>query len=201
MNSDISKTIQFCRICQNKNLTEILALGKQPPANSLRKDLDENLPEIPLTIKHCDNCKTIQLSDTVNSEYLFRDYVWVTGTSKTAHQHSRFFYEEMVKRSNAEKLFVVEVASNDGTFLIPFQENGHQVLGVDPANNIAEMANEKGIQTISDFFGEKVSQKIVETEGKADVVFARNVIPHVENVHDVIKGMANTVKDDGIVTI
>jgi 2-polyprenyl-3-methyl-5-hydroxy-6-metoxy-1,4-benzoquinol methylase len=97
--------------------------------------------------------------------------------------------------------YVLEVASNDGTFLLPFIEKGHKVLGVDPAKNVVDMAFKDGIPTLCKFFGRAVAKDIFKEHGKAKVVFARNVIPHVANLHDVIDGMADCLSDDGIMVI
>ena len=94
--------------------------------------------------------------------------------------------------------FVVEIASNDGTFLKPFKINGFKVLGIDPAKNIAEIANNNGIKTENKFFGKKCAEEIIDKEGKANLLFARNVIPHVENLKDVISGIANLLDELGV---
>ncbi len=201
MNSPIYKTISTCRICGEKQQNRILDLGEQPPANSLRESLDEVLPMVPLSIIHCDDCKTIQLTDTVKPEFLFRKYVWVTGTSSTANSYSDIFCEEALKRVSNSQPFIVEVASNDGTFLKRFKDKGHKVLGVDPAKNIAQIANDRGIPTLPEFFGKKIAESIISEHGVADCIYARNVVPHVENIHDVISGMAHCIKDDGIAII
>lgn len=192
------KLITCCRICNAQALQPVIDLGEQPPANSLRERLDETLPVIPLAISRCSNCTTIQLTATVKAEYLFKDYVWVTGTSKTAKDYSLHFYKEVATRCKQEQLFVIEIASNDGTFLKPFRDNGHDVLGVDPAENIAQTAKDAGIPTITDFFGLEISENILKQHGAADCVYARNVIPHVEKVHDVVTGMAHCLKEKGI---
>jgi len=93
---------------------------------------------------------------------------------------------------------VIEVASNDGTFLKRFVERGDRVLGVDPAQNIAAMAERDGVRTLPEFFGLEISKNIVESEGRADVVFARNVIPHVARATDVVAGMAHCLTDEGV---
>jgi hypothetical protein len=92
---------------------------------------------------------------------------------------------------------VIEIASNDGTFLKRFVERGDCVLGVDPAQNIAAMAERDGVRTLPEFFGLEVAKGIVERSGEADAVFARNVIPHVANANDVVAGMAHCLKADG----
>lgn len=197
MNEVLSEPITACRICHSERIRMVLDLGAQPPANSLRDRLDEALPVIPLSICRCDQCATVQLTETIKPEYLFKKYVWVTGTSATAQEYSRRFFEESTSRCSKEPLFVVEVASNDGTFLRRFQEEGHRVLGVDPAENIARIANERGIATWAEFFGRKVAETIIRQHGHANFAFARNVLPHVENVHDVVSGLSHCLGAEG----
>ena len=198
----ISKTITKCRLCNAKNLHTILELGDQPPANSLRKKVSEILENVPLTICRCPNCMTIQLTETIDPAYMFSDYIWVTGTSKGAREYSNIFADSIVsKLTKSDDLFIVEVASNDGTFLQRFKEAGHRVLGVDPAKNLAELAEKNGIPTIADFFGLNVAKKVTAGNGQADIVIARNVIPHVPDPNDVVAGMANCLKDSGIGSI
>jgi len=195
----ISKKIDECRICKSSDLKEILDLGSQPPANSLRNTLTDPLKLAPLTICRCENCALVQLTETLEPGYLFSEYLWVTGTSGTAKDYSEIFCDRTLSRTdNQKELFVLEIASNDGTFLQPFKNKGHRVLGVDPAKNLGKISNEAGITTYIDFFGLNVSKKIVENYGYVDIIFARNVISHADNAHDVVAGIANSLKDDGV---
>ena len=198
MTTNLSSTIASCRICDSAEIPPVLDLGLQPLANRLRRDRSQALPTFPLIICRCNQCGTIQLTETVVPEILFKEYVWVTGTSEGARNYSRIFCEELVSRCRPGQLFVVEVASNDGTFLKRFVERGDRVLGVDPAGNIAAMAEREGVRTITEFFGLAIARSIVEREGEADSVFARNVIPHVADANDVVAGMAHCLKADGI---
>ena len=198
MNKVLFKTIAKCRICGSSKISRIFDLGMQPPANSLRSETDKAPPEIPLSICYCDNCTIVQLNETVNPQYLFNNYVWVTGTSETAKNYSSLFYEESLKRCKEGQLFVLEIASNDGTFLEQYKNNGHRIIGVDPAENIAQIANNKGIPTLAEFFGLNLAEKIISKHGKADFIFARNVIPHVENIHDVLSGMSCCLNAEGV---
>ena len=198
MQEPLSERIAECRICSSKAIDLILDLGAQPPANSLRKHVSEVLKAVPLEICRCDSCGTIQLTETVSPGYLFNDYIWVTGTSQGARDYSRLFCERLISRSKPAQLFVVEVASNDGTLLARFRERGDKVLGVDPAKNIAAMAEREGIPTIPEFFGMAVARQIVAEHGHADAVLARNVIPHVADANDVVAGMAHCLREDGI---
>lgn len=198
MKSVFSEKLQSCRMCGSPAIETILDLGAQPPANSLRRKREEFLPVVPLVLCRCQKCGAVQLNETVSPHYLFDHYVWVTGTSKEAREYSCVFAERMVSRSEQGPLFVVEVASNDGTFLKAFLERGRKVLGIDPAKNIAAIASQAGIPTIPEFFGLELARQIVAEHGQADVVFARNVIPHVANATDVIAGMALCLKEHGI---
>ena len=194
----ISQSIKSCRLCGSRDLHIILDLGAQPPANSLRLNLGDHLEAIPLVICRCNECTTVQLTETVAPEHLFRDYVWVTGTSKTARDYSQQFYENISKRCSSSSLFAIEVASNDGTFLQRFRQNGHRVLGVDPAVNLAKVADDNGIPTLAEFFGLEIAKSILLEHGQADVVMARNVLPHVPNPNDVVAGIANCLKSEGV---
>ncbi|MFA5100594.1 MAG: class I SAM-dependent methyltransferase [Candidatus Omnitrophota bacterium] len=197
MTDSLSTTIKQCRICGSREINSFLELGAQPPANSLRARVSELLPRFPLTLCRCANCTAVQLTETVKPEHLFRHYVWVTGTSATAKSYSGLFYTEAAKRFKKSTGLVVEVASNDGTFLGVFKDNGWNVLGVDPAENIAKIANDRGVNTLCDFFGDTVARQILLKEGPADFVFARNVIPHVADVHDVIAGIKRCMHPQG----
>ncbi len=195
----ISKTIHECRLCGSEELQNIIELGDQPPANSLRESSSDSLENIPLTICRCESCTTIQLTETIDPEYLFTNYVWVTGTSKGAREYSQMFCERILSKTNSDSdLFVIEIASNDGTFLKRFSESGHRVLGVDPARNLAEIAEKNGIPTLAEFFSLDVSRVVTEKHGYADVVISRNVIPHVPDPNDVVAGIAQCLSDDGV---
>lgn len=193
-----SFTIDRCRICDGLALQSILDLGAQPLANSLRRSPREALPVFPLVLCRCEACGTVQLTETVAPEMLFGHYVWVTGTSEGACTYSRVFCEDLVARFRPGPLFVVEVASNDGTFLKRFAERGDRILGVDPARNIAAAAEADGIPTVADFFGLSVATRIVDRYGHADLVFARNVLPHVVDPSDLVAGMAHCLSAEGV---
>jgi hypothetical protein len=198
MDNKLFREITCCRICGNNGLTIVLDLGDQPPANSLRDNIEEKLPRIPLQLVCCRLCGAAQLSVSVNPEYLFKHYVWVTGTAETTRNYSKVFCDRMLDRLPKKNLKIIEIASNDGTFLKPFKSCGHEVLGIDPAENIAETANSEGINTLADFFGIETASKVILEFGMANCVFARNVVPHVENIHDVIEGMGKCLAEGGL---
>ena len=198
---NIYTEIGACRLCSSKDLYGVLDLGSQPPANSLRKDLSGPAPEAPLELVLCDDCSTIQLTATVDPAYLFSQYVWVTATSATARSYSEIYCVEVLKRAIVESPFVVEIASNDGTFLKQFKNKGCSVLGVDPAQNIATDATNAGIPTWAEFFDITIAKKILAEKQKPDIVMARNVIPHVKEIHSIVEGLSALVDDNGMVVI
>lgn len=197
----MDELISNCRVCRSNNLKDVFDLGSQPPANSLRKSLVEKLNEYPLKLVFCDNCKLVQLNFSVNPKNLFDKYFWVTATSKTAKDYSSFFFNEMNRRSEINNKFVLEIASNDGTFLLPFKKNNSKVLGIDPAKNIASEANKNGIKTLCNYFDFNTSNKIKTEEGIPSLIFARNVIPHVKEINSVVQGISNLSEHNTTVAI
>lgn len=192
----IYHNIKKCRICSSSKLEQILDLKKQPSSNSLRQSMKNKEFKIPLILLFCKDCKTVQLSSTANPKYLFNHYVWVTKTSKSAKEYSNLFCKRILNKTKKNS-FIVEIASNDGTFLKPFIKKKRKVLGVDPAKNIAKMANKDGIKTWPEFFNKVCAKKIIKSYDKADIVFARNVIPHVKDIHSIMKGISMLLSKDG----
>ena len=192
--------IEKCRISGSKNLKPILDLGHQPLANSLKSFAEDNEEKFPLRISFCEESSLVQLDYTINKKRLFDKYIWVTGTSETANAYAdRFCNDILAKTQLKNNDLIIEIASNDGTFLKPFIKKGFvNTIGVDPAKNIAEKANKDGIKTIAEFWNYSISNEIKKNYGAAKIVFARNVIPHVSELHDVTKGIKNIIDDNGI---
>ena len=189
------KKVKKCRVCSSTNLRQIINLGDQPPANSLMPKI-LNQKKIPLSLLFCNNCKLIQLSATVKPESLFSKYLWVTGTSDKVKDYRDDFFKKANNYMTGKKVF--EIASNDGFFLDAFKKKKYNVLGIDPAKNIAKQANKKKIKTIPKFFNFKNSKKIEKKYGKQDLIICRNVIPHVENINSVVKGISNLMHSKSI---
>ena len=192
------ETIKCCRICRHAKVQIVLDLGEQPPANSLYKDGDKPPSFVPLRLGRCESCGTIQLLETVNPGQLFSKYVWLTQTATTAVKYAEVFADRADLVLGKKGLSVLEVGSNDGTFLKAFQIRGHKVLGVDPASNIGEVARAAGVPTVSDFFSAELASKLVKESGKFDLVIARNVLPHVADLHSVIDGIREALSISGV---
>ena len=192
--------IQKCRVNGSNNLITILELGKQPLANALKKVPDEIEDKFPLTLMYCPESSLVQLRETIDREVLFSNYTWVTGTSPTTRDYAALFFQRAVEAAKPDSNdLIIEIASNDGTFLMPFLQQGYNnVLGIDPAKNIVEVANQRGVRTLDRFWGKEISEEIVSKFGNAKIVIARNVIPHVSELHDVIAGIEHALEDNGI---
>ena len=196
---NVHNTHYSCRLCSSSDMTEILNLGAQPPANSLSVLGAQGVAEVPLVLMFCNACQSLQLRDIVDPNELFQDYVWVTGTSAVANEYKNVFAKNIIEKAALDTPYIIEIASNDGTFLSVFKNAGFDVLGVDPARNIAELANENGIPTEIDFFSETLAKGLHEKlPPQPKIVIARNVIPHVPNIDSVINGIQTLIGQDGI---
>lgn len=188
-----------CRICQNEKLEAFLDLGKQPLANSFvntPNPTDEKL--YPLVVYFCRNCNLVQLCDIVDKEELFSSYIYFTSCMPTP-KHFIDYAKNVASRFflSPHKELVVEIGSNDGLLLGAFIESGIRVLGVDPAKNIAKVANERGIPTVADFFTEKLAKQIKEREGKAKIIIGNNVFAHINDINDVVRGIKSLLDKEG----
>jgi len=190
-----------CRVCGSKDLRPFFDLGNQPLANSLLDSVTQSEEAYPLALTQCGSCALVQLTYTVPPEKLFSEYVWVTGTSSTAHAYAEVFCDRLLARAGTSKGYVLEVASNDGTFLRPFIQKGVAVLGIDPARNIAEMAEQSGVPTRAIFWGEAEAQKLRAEKGAADILFARNVLPHVNDQQDFVRGCRVMLDENGVLAV
>ena len=189
-----------CRACDGNKLEPFLLLGDQPLANSFLKSPEEFQQEAryPLNVYRCKDCSLIQLLDVIAPEVLFRDYIYVTGTSDTIARHNVGYAEAVVSSLGLGKNdLVVEVASNDGSLLGCFRKQGVRTLGIEPARNIAAMARERGIDTIDEFFNSGLAQEVRAERGAASAVIANNVLAHVDNTQDFLIGCRELIDTDG----
>lgn len=201
MDAAIGQLLTHCRSCGGTELSPVVDLGEQPFANSLLRSVHESEKRFPLALFHCGDCSLVQLTYTPDPKELFSNYVWVTGTSSTARREAVRFCEGALARAKSSPNLVIEIASNDGTFLRPFQAKGIDVLGIDPAKNLADQANVDGVPTICAFYGEEAAQSVYRERGPAGIVFARNVLPHVANLHSFLKGIAISIGSHGLAII
>ncbi len=176
-------------------------LGDQPLANALLVDPDQAEGAAPLVLVRCRTCSAIQLSVTVDPAVLFRDYVWVTGTSASTIEHCRWLADRVLERTQGNSLNALEMASNDGTFLSELQDRGVAVLGVDPARNLAGFATEHGVETLPEFFDMTLARELRATRGPQAIVIARNVLSHVPDPRGSVLALAECMGPVGIAVI
>ncbi len=191
-----------CRACGEARLTRFLVLGPQPLANANLRTLDESAHEerFPLDVYFCESCALVQLADVIDPEVLFRNYIYVTGTSETIAAHNIVYADTVIDLLGlgAEDL-VVEVASNDGSLLRCFQARGVRTLGVEPATNIATIARSHGIETVGDFFSGETGERLRSERGPARAVIGNNVLAHVDDTQDFLRGAKALIDGDGLV--
>ena len=189
-----------CRICFSHNLELILDLGEQPPSNSLinKTQLDNVEDKFPLRLFWCKDCYLVQLLDIVNKEDLFKHYLYMTSASKPIVTHfteyAKSVSEEFLKEDDP---YVIEIGSNDGSLLREFKRLGISIMGIEPATNLAKLANESNITTRNEFFSSNLASNISKSK-KASVVIANNVIGHIENLHDLMKGIKILIDEKGV---
>jgi SAM-dependent methyltransferase len=191
--------IKKCRICSSSDLDKILDLGITPLANAfLRKeDLEKPEPKFPLELYFCNNCSLVQLGHVVRGDLLFKNYHYVTSASKPLVEHFNSFADEIADQYvQSPDDLVIEIGSNDGTLLARIKDRC-RVLGIDPAENVAELAEKNGVQTIINFFSSSLAEEIKKKYGLAKVIVANNVMAHIEGIRDVFLGVKNLLADGG----
>jgi SAM-dependent methyltransferase len=179
-------------------------LGLSPPANGLTEpnELGSGETLYPLHAYVCEACLLVQLELFETPEQIFRDYSYFSSYSTSWLEHAERYVDTMIKdRGIAPGHRVVELASNDGYLLQYFIRAGIEVLGIDPASNVAAVARDRGVPTIDEFFGVALARKIVLETGPADLIVANNVLAHVPDINDFVGGMAALLAPTGFVTI
>ena len=192
-----------CRYCGVDLKHTFVDLGATPLANSYLKpeNLDEAEPFFSLHVRVCAECFLVQLPALETPENIFSDYLYFSSFSDTWLKHAKDYCGKMSERFGLnEDSLVVEVASNDGYLLQYFKEANINVLGIEPARNVAEHAVKKGIPTIVKFFGEETAKTVAAEKGFADLTAANNVLAHVPDINDFVEGFAQILKPEGVST-
>jgi SAM-dependent methyltransferase len=193
--------ITKCRACASDDLTVVLALGETPLANSLLPAARSNdvEPRYPLTLAVCGGCSLAQITETISPELLFSEYPYFSSFSEAMVAHGRGIAERLYRqRQLGPDNLVVEIASNDGYLLQHFVKLGVPVLGIEPARNVAAVARERGIPTVSEFFGAELAERLAADGHRADVVLANNVMAHVPDINGVLTGIKRILKPNGV---
>jgi len=192
----------FCRGCNHSELFSAIDLGDLPIANELWQAESELVEKFPLHLRICRRCGLGQVEDVVTPSRLFRDYRYLSSMSASFIEHARIYATQVTKRLNFQnKDWVLEVASNDGYLLQHFIDLGVRVLGIEPAENVAEIALKKGIPTESEFFGLAFAESLLERKGHPRLIVANNVMAHVPDIRDFISGLAKMAGPNTLISI
>jgi hypothetical protein len=189
-----------CRVCGSPSVVAVLDLGDQPHCNSLLRpgDLDRQEPRYPLRFGVCEQCTTAQIDYTVPKETMFGDYLYVSGTTKALRAHFRASAARLRDRLMLEPGdLVVDIGSNDGTWLQEFRALGLTGLGVEPATNLAATAEENGVRTLNRFFDAAAADAILAV-GVPRLVTAAGVFFHLEELHSATAGVAKLCEQGAV---
>ncbi len=190
-----------CRSCGNTNLRRVVSLGYQPLANNLLKKENEKCELYPLEVNYCEKCHNCQLSVSVDPKKMFSNYLYTSSTSKVFRDHFIKASKKYVKdlKLNKKKSYIIDIGSNDGVALKPFLDQGFKkILGIEPAKNLAKLANKNKIKTFNGFLNKKNIKKIKKN---ADLILASNVFAHSDNLKEMAECMFNLLSRKGTIII
>jgi len=195
------KKVLHCRICGGETFCAI-DLGYQPFANALETEPRLNVRTYPLKMHVCKVCSTGQLSYCAGSEELYKNYLYVSPDSAILEEHFRKILDFLLENSYLDNMSnVLEIGSNIGSFLNFIKPHVNTIVGVDPAANIAKMANENGIPTVNDFFNSSSAENILKKDGKKDIIIARHCFAHNEKPGLMLEGAQKLLSDDGVLLV
>ncbi len=194
-----------CRFCNNLLKHEFVDLENSPPSNScLNKDqLNEAEVFYPLKLFICEKCFLVQIDEYKKSKEIFNNnYAYFSSFSGSWLNHAQNYVNKIINRFGYnQQSHVMEIASNDGYLLQYFKGKQIPAFGIEPAANVAQAAQEKGVETIIDFFGVRLAKELVAQDKKADLIIGNNVFAHVPDVNDFVEGMKIALNDKGVITL
>lgn len=193
-----------CRFCDTTLVHTFVDLGMSPLSNAFIKPEHYGAmePFYPLHAYVCDSCFLVQLEEFESPQHIFSDYVYFSSYSESWLRHVKAYTEQMIHRFGFDaKSQVIEIASNDGYLLQYFKEQGIPVLGIEPAENVAKVAQAAGIPTLTRFFGVRTAEEIFALGTQADLLLGNNVLAHVPDINDFVAGMKLVLKRDGVITM
>ena len=189
-----------CRSCGNNDLKRVVSLGYQPLANNLLKKAEEKCELYPLEVNFCSKCYNCQLSVAIDPKKMFSNYLYTSSTSKSFRNHFVNASKKYIKELKLnKKSFVIDIGSNDGVALKPFLDKGFKnILGIEPAKNLAKLANKNRIKTFNGFLEKKILKKIKK---KADLILASNVFAHSDKLKEMADCMIQLLNKNGTIVI
>lgn len=193
-----------CRHCGTNLFTPLIDLGSSPPSNAYLTEKMLLAPEswYPLKVLVCNSCWLVQTEDYAGADEFFDEhYAYFSSFSESWLHHAKTYVEQMVDRFNLNKTsLVVEIAANDGYLLQYVKAKNIPCLGIEPTHSTAESARAKGIQIVEKFFGVSLAEQLISEGYQANLTAANNVLAHVPDINDFVKGFTTLLKDDGVST-
>lgn len=194
-----------CRSCKNPLTHVFVDLGKSPPSNAYLAPEQLNEPEsfYPLRVYVCEKCFLVQIDEHKKAEEIFdQSYAYFSSFSKTWLEHAKNYVGMMCERFGFDQeAQVIEIASNDGYLLQYFKQKNMNVLGIEPTLSTASAAREKGIETLTEFFGSEFAAGLRDKGLQADLLLGNNVLAHVPDINDFVEGLKIALKPDGVLTM
>ena len=190
-----------CRTCGNTNLKRVVSLGYQPLANNLLNTKNEKYEVYPLEMNYCPKCHNCQLSVSVDPKKMFSNYLYTSSTSSSFRNHFITASKNYIKnfKLKPKKSYIIDIGSNDGVALKPFKDLGFdKILGIEPAKNLAKLANKNKIKTFNGFLENKNLKKI---KGNADLILASNVFAHSDKLKEMTECMIKLLNKNGTIVI
>ncbi len=190
-----------CRSCGNQNLKRVVSLGYQPLANNLLNKKDEKCELYPLEVNYCSKCHNCQLSVAVDPKKMFSNYLYTSSTSKSFQDHFVKAAKKYITdfKLNKKNSYIIDVGSNDGVALKPFKDLGYKkIVGIEPAKNLARIANKNKIKTINTFLDKKNLRKIKKN---ADLILASNVFAHSDKLKEMAECMLKLLSKSGTIIV
>jgi len=190
-----------CRLCKSKNLEEKLNFKDSPLCDEyLKKKQTQKF--YPLALNLCKSCDFVQLSHVVPPEIIYKNYIYVTTSSPGLKKHFMKYAVDVSKKlSLNDQSLIIDIGSNDGTLLSYFKPFSKNVIGIEPSKKAAEMANNNGIQTYSNFFNKKLTKKIIKNHKKADVITVNNLFANIVDLNDFIINIKLLLNEEGVFII
>jgi len=196
---------EHCRLCESTSLQSVIQLTPTPPGNHFvsKAQVGQEQTCYPLEVDFCQNCNHVQLAHVVDPKILYKNnYTYVSGTSQVFVKHLSDYANHITSRYSLPKTgLVLDIGSNDGTALSFFKNKGYRTLGIDPATEIVQRANELGIETLCEFFSEAIAQKYRPDYGQAHLISSHNTCAHIDDLVSVVKGAKYWLAKDGLFVI
>ena len=191
---------ETCRLCGSKNLEKVLDLHPVPIGEKYSATpFTEEAQRFPIDLYNCKECQCIQVLDNIDQDFLWSEYTYFSGQTDSIVDHQDEFADYVVNNFNfGDSSKILDIGSNDGTLLSAFKKRGFEVFGVDPAETVARVATENGIDTLVSLFSDKIITELPDNFRQLDLVTAFNVFAHSDDMDGMIKGVTSILKPEGV---